>query len=64
MASIKLWQQVGQRDPFPADPPRAVPGCPACLSLAVQRENAGSALDYSGVTDANIRLRAHQAEDH
>jgi len=44
--------------------PSAVPGCTDCLSLSVARENARSAGDSSAVSDANVRIRRHQAKAH
>jgi len=48
---------------LPTEPP-AVPGCPACLSLVIARQNARSRGDYSAVSDANVELRQHQTEAH
>ncbi|AWL38822.1 hypothetical protein B9S64_12400 [Streptomyces sp. SM18] len=47
-----------------AGEPSPQPGCRACLSLSVSRENARSTGNYSGVSDCNVRLRRHQAEAH
>lgn len=44
--------------------PSAVPGCAACLPLAVARQNARSTGDYSAVSDANVELRQHRTEAH
>ncbi|MFG2815213.1 hypothetical protein [Streptomyces sp. NPDC048410] len=48
---------------FPSEP-NAVPGCSACLGICVARTNARSRGDYSAVSDSNVRLRRHQAEEH
>lgn len=48
---------------LPAEP-SAVPGCAACLPLAVARQNARSTGDYSAVSDVNVELRKHQAATH
>lgn len=58
------WKQVKQRDPFPPPRPEAVPGCTDCLKLVVRRKNAGSAQDYSGVSDINVTLRGHLSKAH
>jgi hypothetical protein len=55
-------QDYGLAEP-PYEPP-AVPGCAACLALAVARQNARSRGDYSGVSDRNVELRGHRAEAH
>lgn len=44
--------------------PSPVPGCPARLSQSVARENARSGGDYSAVSDANVRMRQHQRDEH
>lgn len=44
--------------------PSAIPGCSACLSFSITRENARSRGDFSAVSDSNVRLRKHQAEAH
>lgn len=44
--------------------PSAVPGCSDCLSLSAARENARSTADYSAVSDANVKLRHHQRDEH
>lgn len=44
--------------------PSTEPGCTACLSLSVARENARSTGSYSAVSDCNVKLRQHQAEAH
>ncbi len=44
--------------------PSPVPCCPACLSHSVARENARSGGDYSAVSDANVRMRQHQSDEH
>ncbi|ARF62113.1 hypothetical protein B1H20_12405 [Streptomyces violaceoruber] len=44
--------------------PSPVPCCPACLSHSVARENARSGGDYSAVSDANVRMRQHQRDEH
>ncbi|MGW0391531.1 hypothetical protein ACWDYJ_11660 [Streptomyces sp. NPDC003042] len=64
MAVINLRREAEQRDPVPVETPKPVPGCRRCLSLVVRRKNAGSVQDYSGVTDANVLIREHQAVDH
>lgn len=48
---------------LPAEP-SAKPGCSACLSIVVARENARSRGDYSGVSDQNVELRQHHADAH
>lgn len=48
----------------PPAEPKAVPGCGTCLSFCVSRDNARSTGDYSAVSDANVKLRQHQAEAH
>ena len=48
---------------LPAEP-SAKPGCPACLSIVVSRDNARSKHDYSAVSDSNVRLRRHHEDDH
>ncbi|GHH82198.1 hypothetical protein [Streptomyces capitiformicae] len=51
----------------PSEPlaePSAKPGCSACMSLAVARQNARSDCDYSAVSDVNVELRRHHAEAH
>ncbi|OIK25764.1 hypothetical protein [Streptomyces malaysiense] len=45
-------------------PPRPVPGCSACLTLAERREAARAERDRSAETDANVALRRHQREEH
>ncbi|MEU6507661.1 MULTISPECIES: hypothetical protein [unclassified Streptomyces] len=53
--------------PDPEDlsrPPRPVPGCAACLTLAERRESARAAYDRSAETDANVLLRQHQRQEH
>jgi hypothetical protein len=42
--------------------PSVKPGCPACLSLSVARENARSTGNHSAVSDCNVKLRRHQEE--
>ncbi|SCD97491.1 hypothetical protein GA0115241_1085234 [Streptomyces sp. DpondAA-D4] len=44
--------------------PSPEPGCRACLSLSVSRENARSTGNHSGVSDCDVRLRRHQVEAH
>jgi hypothetical protein len=44
--------------------PSVVPGCAACLSLVVARQDARSSGDFSAAADRNVELRRHQAEDH
>jgi hypothetical protein len=48
----------------PLSEPSPKPGCSDCLSMSVARENARSTGDYSAVSDANVRMRQHQAEAH
>lgn len=48
---------------LPAEP-SAAPGCAACLSLVLARQNARSNGDYSGVSDRNVQLREHCVEAH
>lgn len=49
---------------LPPARPEPAPGCRECLSLAVQRVNAGSVWDYSKVSDTNVTLRAHLRDAH
>lgn len=44
--------------------PSPMPGCPVCLSQSVARQNARSTGDYSAVSDANVKLRQHQRDEH
>ena len=44
--------------------PSAKPGCSACLSIVVARQNVRSWSDSSGVTDRNVELLEHHAEAH
>lgn len=48
---------------LPAEP-SAKPGCPACLSIVVSRENARSKGDFSTVSDRNVKLRRHHEDAH
>ncbi|MFH8403573.1 hypothetical protein ACH4FX_02200 [Streptomyces sp. NPDC018019] len=41
--------------------PRPRPGCKTCLGASTRRENRRSVGDYSGVSDANVLMRKHQA---
>ncbi|MBB0244029.1 hypothetical protein FNQ90_07875 [Streptomyces alkaliphilus] len=53
--------------PQPRDPgkrPVPVKDCVTCIHLARLRERASTAGDGSAVTDANVRLRRHQGEEH
>ncbi|SFD55965.1 hypothetical protein SAMN05421773_11929 [Streptomyces aidingensis] len=54
--------------PQPRDPnehrPEPAQGCVACAYLARLRERAHAAGDGSGVSDANVRMRRHQAQEH
>ncbi|MGW7817417.1 hypothetical protein ACWGLF_04620 [Streptomyces puniciscabiei] len=53
--------------PDPEDlsrPPRPVPGCPACMTLAERRDAARAAYERSAETDANVLLRQHQRQEH
>ncbi|WP_330288452.1 hypothetical protein [Streptomyces sp. NBC_00576] len=45
-------------------PPAPVGGCEACRELAARRSAVKAAFDYSAVSDANVRLRAHLLEAH
>ncbi|MFF8994137.1 hypothetical protein ACF09H_30290 [Streptomyces sp. NPDC014983] len=45
-------------------PPRPVPGCSTCLTLAERREVAQAEYDRSAETDANVLLRTHQRQEH
>jgi hypothetical protein len=45
-------------------PPAPVNGCEACRELAARRGATKAALDYSAVSDANVRLRAHLLDAH
>lgn len=62
MAGSQKPQGYGLTE-LPAEP-RAVPACGACLRICVRRENARSSRNYSAVSDANVDLRRHQAENH
>ncbi|WP_078887070.1 hypothetical protein [Streptomyces rimosus] len=42
--------------------PSARPGCKACLGISTRRKNRRSTGDHSGVSDANVEMRRHQAE--
>ncbi|TWV52820.1 hypothetical protein FRZ03_10925 [Streptomyces misionensis] len=53
--------------PDPEDlsrPPRPVPGCSTCLTLAERRAAARAEYDRSAETDANVLLRKHQRQEH
>ncbi|MGW3202627.1 hypothetical protein [Streptomyces sp. NPDC001135] len=53
--------------PDPADlsrPPRPVPGCAACMTLAERRDTARVEYDRSAETDANVLMRQHQRQEH
>ncbi|WP_412076774.1 hypothetical protein ACLF6K_16325 [Streptomyces xanthophaeus] len=55
-----LWQQVEQRDPFPArDPDPADPDCDVCGALVAQRTECYRLRDLSGVVDRNVEIRRH-----
>ncbi len=56
-------QQGSTLSPFEGEP-ALVPGCSECLGFANRRQNARSVSDYSAVTDANVCLRRHLAEQH
>jgi hypothetical protein len=56
--------EVGMCLSEPPREPSPKPGCSDCLSISVARENARSTADYSAVSDANVRMRLHQAEAH
>ena len=45
-------------------PPAPVNGCEACRELAARRSAVRAAFDYSAVSDANVRLRAHLLDAH
>ncbi len=45
-------------------PPSPTDGCDACQELAARRSAAQAAFDYSAVSDANVRLRAHLLDTH
>ncbi|WP_053745753.1 MULTISPECIES: hypothetical protein [unclassified Streptomyces] len=45
-------------------PPTPTDGCAACGELAAHRGAAQAAFDYSAVSDANVRLRAHLLDAH
>ncbi|MEW2118705.1 hypothetical protein AB0945_26635 [Streptomyces sp. NPDC005474] len=45
-------------------PPTPTDGCVACGELAAHRSAAQAAFDYSAVSDANVRLRAHLLDAH
>lgn len=45
-------------------PPAPVDGCEACRELAARRSEVKAAFDYSAVSDANVRLRAHLLDAH
>ena len=45
-------------------PPTPTDGCAACGELAAHRGAAQAAFDYSAVSDANVRLRAHLLDTH
>ncbi len=67
-AEVRIANERGQAlPPDPNDlsrPPRAVPGCPACLTLAERREAARAECDRSAEADANVLLRRHLREEH
>ena len=56
------------REPSPPEdlmsPPRPVPGCPTCLTLAERRATARAEYDRSAEADANVLLRRHQRQEH
>ncbi|MFG3123477.1 hypothetical protein ACGFYO_15885 [Streptomyces sp. NPDC048201] len=62
MADNPEWRECDLVE-FPSEP-SAIPGCSGCLGICVARANARSRGDYSAVSDANVRLRRHQAERH
>lgn len=43
--------------------PRPRPGCTTCLGVSTRRANCRSIGDYSGVSDANVLMRKHQATE-
>lgn len=45
-------------------PPVPVDGCPRCREHAASRDAARAVFDYSAVSDANVRLRAHLLDAH
>ncbi|MQS07336.1 hypothetical protein FNX48_009170 [Streptomyces sp. IF17] len=54
--------------PQPRDPnqdrPEPARECVTCAHLARLRERAHAAGDSSAVSDANVRMRRHQAQEH
>lgn len=44
--------------------PEPVPGCAGCRLLDQTRERAAARGDGSAVTDANVKLRRHHAQEH
>ncbi|MGW1165385.1 hypothetical protein [Streptomyces sp. NPDC001153] len=67
-ADVRAANQRAQAlPPDPEDlsrPPRPVPGCSVCLTLAELRDAARAAYDRSAETDANVLLRQHRRQEH